>query len=140
MVFYTSIIKNSKIGETSRFGEGAPMPAGTVMTASFQLEGQPFVALNGRPDFPFTEAISFYVDCETQEEIDELWEKLTSGGEESPCGWLKDKFGGSWQIIPKKLIKLLNDPDPQKAGRVRQAMLKMKKIDVEKLHQAYENR
>ena len=110
------------------------------MTASFQLEGQPFVALNGRPDFPFTEAISFYVDCETQEEIDELWEKLTSGGEESPCGWLKDKFGGSWQIIPKKLIKLLNDPDPQKAGRVRQAMLKMKKIDVEKLHQAYENR
>jgi len=140
MVFYTSIFNNSKIGEISRYGEGAPMPAGTVMTASFQLEGQPFVALNGRPDFPFTEAISFYVDCETQEEIDELWEKLTSGGEESPCGWLKDKFGGSWQIIPKKLIKLLNDPDPQKAGRVRQAMLKMKKIDVEKLHQAYENR
>ena len=138
MYFYTSIFKNSKIGNVTRYGEAGPGPKGSVMTASFELEGQPFTALNGGPHFKFTEAISFYVNCETQEEVDELWDKLTEGGEEVQCGWLKDKFGLSWQIVPTVLGKLLNDPDPEKAKSVTQAMLQMKKIDIEGLKRAYE--
>jgi len=138
MNFYTSIFKNSKILNVSRYGEGGPGPAGMVMTGTFQLEGQEFIALNGGPDHKFTDAISFYVDCKTQEEVDDLWNKLTEGGEEGPCGWLKDKFGISWQIIPSVLGKLLTDPDPARAQSVMQAMLQMKKIDIEALQQAYE--
>jgi predicted 3-demethylubiquinone-9 3-methyltransferase (glyoxalase superfamily) len=138
--FYTSIFKNSKIVSMSRYGEAGPGPAGTVMTATFQLEGQEFMALNGGPQYRFTEAISFLVDCKTQAEVDELWSKLSEGGEEGPCGWLKDKFGVSWQIIPTILSELLTDPDPAKAQRVMQAMFQMKKIDIEKLKQAYEQR
>jgi predicted 3-demethylubiquinone-9 3-methyltransferase (glyoxalase superfamily) len=110
------------------------------MTVSFQLEGQEFTALNGGPAFKFTEAISFFVDCKSQEEVDELWEKLTAGGEEGPCGWLKDKFGLSWQIVPTVLIEMLNDPDPEKARRATEAMLQMKKIDIPTLEQAYEQK
>jgi predicted 3-demethylubiquinone-9 3-methyltransferase (glyoxalase superfamily) len=136
MNFYTSIFKNSKIVNVSRYGEGAPVPAGTVMTATFELNGQTFIALNGGPQYKFTEAISLYVDCETQAEVDELWEKLCAGGEEGQCGWLKDKFGLSWQIIPKALGQLMSDPDPAKARRVMEAMFKMRKIDIETLRQA----
>ncbi len=137
MNFYTSIFKNSKILSVNRYGEGAPVPAGTVMTATFQLEGQEFMALNGGPHFKFTEAISLFVNCETQAEVDELWAKLTAdGGEESQCGWLKDKFGLSWQIIPSALGEALGNPDPAKAQRAMQAMLQMKKIDIQKLKDA----
>ena len=138
MNFYTAIFKNSKIGSVSRYGEGGPGPQGSVMTATFELNGQEFMALNGGPLFTFTEAISFFVNCETQAEVDELWEKLTEGGEESQCGWLKDKYGLSWQIVPTALGELLNDPDAEKAGRVMNAMLQMKKIDVAGLRAAYE--
>jgi predicted 3-demethylubiquinone-9 3-methyltransferase (glyoxalase superfamily) len=137
MEFYTSIFKNSKITEVSRYGEVGPGQPGTVMTATFELEGQEFMALNGGPEFKFTEAISFFVNCETQEEVDELWAKLTEGGEESQCGWLKDKYGLSWQIIPAILGELLGDKDPEKAGRVMKAMLQMQKIDIKKLQAAY---
>ena len=136
--FYTSIFKNSKVGNVARYGEAGPGPEGSVMTVSFQLEGQEFTALNGGPAFKFTEAISFFVDCKSQEEVDELWEKLTAGGEEGPCGWLKDKFGLSWQIVPTVLIEMLNDPDPEKARRATEAMLQMKKIDIPTLERAYE--
>jgi len=138
MNFYVSIFKNSKIISVSRYGEGGPGPAGQVMTATFQLEGQEFIALNGGPAHKLTEAISLFVNCETQEEIDQLWEKLTEGGEESRCGWLKDKYGLSWQIIPTALGELLGDPDPAKAQRVMQAMLQMNKIEIAGLRQAYE--
>ena len=138
MNFYTSIFKKSKIGSVSRYGEGGPGQPGSVMTATFELNGQEFMALNGGPLFTFTEAISFFVNCETQAEVDELWEKLTEGGEESQCGWLKDKYGLSWQIVPTALGELLNDPDAEKAGRVMNAMLQMKKIDVAGLRAAYE--
>lgn len=138
MNFYTSIFKNSKIGDVARYGEGGPGPAGMVMTASFQLDGQEFMALNGGPHFTFTEAISLFVNCETQQEVDELWEKLSEGGEESQCGWLKDKYGLSWQIVPTILSELLNDQDPEKSKRVMEAMLKMTKIDIKALKQAYE--
>jgi predicted 3-demethylubiquinone-9 3-methyltransferase (glyoxalase superfamily) len=138
MNFYVSIFKNSKILSVSRYGEGGPGPAGQVMTGTFQLEGQEFMALNGGSDHKFSDAISFYVDCTTQEEVDELWEKLTDGGEEGPCGWLKDRFGVSWQIIPDILSELLVDPDPVKSQRVMQAMLQMKKIDIKALQDAYE--
>jgi predicted 3-demethylubiquinone-9 3-methyltransferase (glyoxalase superfamily) len=138
MNFYTAIFKNSKIGSVSRYGEGGPGQPGSVMTATFELDGQEFMALNGGPLFTFTEAISFFVNCETQVEVDELWEKLTEGGEESQCGWLKDKFGLSWQIVPSVLGELLNDPDAEKAGRVMNAMLQMKKIDIAGLRAAYE--
>jgi predicted 3-demethylubiquinone-9 3-methyltransferase (glyoxalase superfamily) len=138
MNFYTAIFKNSKITSVSRYGEGGPGPQGSVMTATFELDGQEFMALNGGPLFTFTEAISFFVNCETQAEVDELWEKLTEGGEESQCGWLKDKFGLSWQIVPSVLGELLNDPDAEKAGRVMNAMLQMKKIDIAGLRAAYE--
>lgn len=134
--FYTSIFNNSRIGEVHRYGEGGPMPAGTAMMVTFELEGQRFMALNGGPQFKFTEAISLYVSCATQAEVDLLWEKLGEGGQEQMCGWLKDKFGLSWQIIPTALGELMGDPDPQKAGRVVQAMLQMKKIDIAGLRQA----
>lgn len=129
--FYVSIFKNSKIISKT------PGPNGTLLTAEFQLEGQDFYALNGGPRFKFTEAISLFVNCQTQEEVDELWEKLSAGGEESMCGWLKDKYGLSWQIIPAVLGELLRDKDPEKAGRVMQAMLQMSKIDIKTLQQAY---
>jgi predicted 3-demethylubiquinone-9 3-methyltransferase (glyoxalase superfamily) len=138
MNFYVSIFKNSKIISMTRYGEGSSGPAGQVMTGTFQLEGQEFMALNGGPEHKFTEAISFFVDCKTQEEVDDLWNKLTEGGEEGPCGWLKDKFGVSWQIIPTVLGELLGDPDPVKSQRVMQAMLQMKKIDIRALQEAYE--
>src|SRR6267143_726817 len=133
--FYTSIFKNSKVGKVSRYGkEGYEIhrrPAGTAMTVEFEIEGQKFVALNGGPQFKFTEAVSFSVDCRTQEEVDRLWERLTEGGgEEGACGWLKDKYGLSWQINPTILGEMLADKDRRKAGRVMEAMLKMKKIDV----------
>src|SRR5437667_8441510 len=142
--FYTSIFKNSKIGNISRYGkEGYEIhgrPAGTVMTVEFQIEGQNFIALNGGPPFKFTEAVSFSVDCKTQEEVDELWKKLTDGGEEGACGWLKDKYGLSWQINPTILGEMLQDSNPEKSKRVMEAMLKMKKIDIHGLQRVYESR
>jgi predicted 3-demethylubiquinone-9 3-methyltransferase (glyoxalase superfamily) len=140
MNFYVSIFKNSKVLSVSRYGEAGPGKKGTVMTATFQLEGQEFHALNGGPEFKFTEAISFLVNCQTQQEVDELWAKLSEGGEEGQCGWLKDKFGLSWQIIPTILGELLGDKDAEKAGRVMQAMLKMQKIDINALKQAYDQK
>jgi predicted 3-demethylubiquinone-9 3-methyltransferase (glyoxalase superfamily) len=136
--FYTSIFKNSKLGSISRYGEGSPGQPGKVMSATFQLAGQEFMALNGGPEFTFSPAISFFVNCETQEEVDEYWERLSEGGEKQNCGWLKDKFGVSWQIIPTVLGKLLGDKDAQKSQRVMQAMLKMYKIDIKELQMAYE--
>jgi len=138
MNFYLSIFKNSRVISISRYGDGAPVPSGTVMTATFELNGQEFMALNGGPYFKFTEAISFFVSCETQQEVDELWMKLSAGGEEGQCGWLKDKFGLSWQIVPTALGELLGDQDAEKAGRVMQAMLRMKKIVIADLRKAYE--
>jgi len=137
MNFYTSIFKNSKIGRITRYGDAGPGPKGAVMSATFQLDGQEFMALNGGPQFKFTEAISFFVNCETQEEVDELWEKLSAGGQKSRCGWLKDKYGLSWQIIPSALGKMLGDKDPEKSQRVMKAMLQMDKIDIKGLEQAY---
>ena len=139
MNFYTSIFKNSKVVSISRYGEAGPRPKGMVLTATFQLDGQEFVALNGGPEFTFTPAISFFVHCETQDEVDELWEKLSIGGEKQQCGWLIDKYGVSWQIVPNVLGELLNDPDAEKSSRVMQAMLQMSKIDIAGLKQAYEH-
>ena len=136
--FYISIFKNSKILGISRYGEGAPRPAGTVMLVSFTLDGLAFQGLNGGPEFSFTEAISLSVTAETQDEIDDLWEKLTSGGEPSQCGWLKDKYGLSWQIVPPVLGELLSDHDPDRSSRVMQAMLGMSKIDIAGLRAAYD--
>ncbi|MFZ0799563.1 MAG: VOC family protein [Terriglobales bacterium] len=135
--FYTSIFKNSKILNIARYGEAGPGPKGTVMTVTFQLEGQQFMALNGGPHYSFSPAISFFVNCETQAEVDELWEKLTAGGSDVQCGWLRDKFGVSWQIIPKTLIELMQDKDPVKSQRVFKAMMGMIKIDIEGLKRAY---
>ena len=135
---YLSIFKNAKIVSVSRYGDAGPGPKGSVMTATFQLEGQECIALNGGPAFTFNEAISLSVDCKTQREVDDLWEKLSAGGAPGQCGWLKDQFGVSWQIIPSVLPELMQDPDPAKAGRVLQAMLKMTKIDIGQLQQAYE--
>jgi predicted 3-demethylubiquinone-9 3-methyltransferase (glyoxalase superfamily) len=140
MNFYVSIFKNSRVVSVSRFGEAGPGPAGTVMTATFELDGLEFVALNGGPQFAFTPAVSFYVACQTQEEVDELWQKLTEGGEEDVCGWLKDKYGLSWQIAPAALGGMLNDPDPDKAQRVMRAMLQMRKIDLPTLEAARDGR
>jgi len=137
MNFYVSIFKNSKVGGVTRNGEAGPGSKGTVMSATFQLDGQDFIALNGGPHFKFTPAISLFVDCKTQHEVDELWEKLSAGGEKQRCGWLQDKFGLSWQIIPSALGELLNDPDPVKAGRVMQAMMQMTKIDIAGLQRAH---
>jgi predicted 3-demethylubiquinone-9 3-methyltransferase (glyoxalase superfamily) len=134
---YTSVFKNSKIGKTVRYGEGGPGPKGSVMTIEFELEGMEFIALNGGPHFKFTEAISLVVDCKSQAEVDELWDALSAGGSESRCGWLKDRFGLSWQIVPTVLAELLSDPDPVKSKRVMEAMLQMTKIDIAKLRQAH---
>jgi len=136
--FYTSIFKDSKILSVSRFGEAGPGPRGTVMSVTFQIEGQQFMALNGGTLFTFSPAISLYVNCETQGEIDDLWQKLLAGGQEERCGWLKDKYGLSWQIIPSVLGEMLNDPDPSKSQRVMRAMLQMVKMDINALKQAYE--
>ena len=136
--FYVSVFKNSKVLSISRYGEAGPGPKGSVMSATFQLEGQNFYALNGGPQYKFTPAISLFVNCETQQEVDELWGKLSAGGREEQCGWLTDKFGLSWQIIPTILGRLLGDKDPVKANRVMQAMLQMVKIDIKGLQQAYD--
>lgn len=134
---YTSLFKRSKILSMSRYGEGTPLPAGTVMSATLEIEGQEFFVFNGGPHFTFAEGMSLFVNCETQAEVDELWEKLSEGGEKSRCGWLKDKFGVSWQIIPSALGRLMGDKDPEKAGRVLQAMMKMNKIIIKDLEDAY---
>jgi predicted 3-demethylubiquinone-9 3-methyltransferase (glyoxalase superfamily) len=136
--FYTSIFPNSKIGKVVRHGKEGPGPAGSAMVVEFQLEGLSFVALNGGPMFKFTEAISFVVNCESQDEVDYYWEKLTAGGAPVECGWLKDKFGLSWQIVPTILPKLMSDPDPAKKGRVMKAMMSMKKIDIRGLQEAFD--
>ena len=136
--FYVSVFKNSKVVSVSRYGEAGPGRKGTVMSATFQLDGQQFYALNGGPQFTFSPAISFFVNCETQAEVDELWEKLSQGGEKQRCGWLKDKYGLSWQIVPSVLGKMLQDKDPQRAGRVMKAMLQMDKLDIKGLQQAYD--
>ena len=135
---YVSVFKNSRIVNLSRSGDGTPGQKGTVVSATFVLEGQEFMAFNGGPHFTFSEGISLFVSCETQAEVDELWEKLSAGGEMGQCGWLKDKFGVSWQIIPTALGQLMGDKDPKKAQRVMQAMLQMKKIDIAGLRRAYE--
>jgi predicted 3-demethylubiquinone-9 3-methyltransferase (glyoxalase superfamily) len=135
---YVSLFKNSKILSVNRIGDGAPGQKGTVMSMEFQIEGQTFIALNGGPTFTFADGISLFVNCETQSEVDTLWDKLSESGEKGPCGWLKDKFGVSWQIIPTTLGQLLGDQDPKKAQNVLQAMLKMSKIDIAALKQAYE--
>jgi predicted 3-demethylubiquinone-9 3-methyltransferase (glyoxalase superfamily) len=138
MNFYVSIFKNSKVGTVTRYGEAGPGPKGAVMSATFQLDGQEFFALNGGPHYKFTPAISLFVDCETQQEVDQLWDKLSAGGRKDRCGWLQDKYGLSWQIIPSALGKLLQDKDAKKSQRVKQAMLQMEKLDIKKLEQAYD--
>ncbi|MEU5609668.1 VOC family protein [Streptomyces sparsogenes] len=135
---YTSVFEDSRVVEIQRYGEAGPGEPGTVMTVTFELAGQRFIALNGGPQFTFTEAISLSVDCATQEEVDQLWERLGDGGEAGPCGWLKDRYGLSWQIVPRKLTELLRDPDPAKSARVMRAMLGMKKIDIQGLEDAYQ--
>src|SRR5687767_1787160 len=137
--FYTSIFDDSRVTSTRRYGDAGPGPKGSLMTATFELAGQEFMALNGGPSFSFAQGISLFVDCETQEEVDELWEKLSEGGEKGPCGWLTDKFGVSWQIVPRALGELLADPDPEKANRVMKAMLQMGKIEIAGLREAYES-
>jgi predicted 3-demethylubiquinone-9 3-methyltransferase (glyoxalase superfamily) len=134
--FYTSVFPSSKIVDVARYGSAGPRPEGTVMTVSFELDGQQFVALNGGPQFTFNEAISFQVSCESQEEVDRFWSKLSEGGEEGPCGWLKDRFGVSWQIVPTRLPELLGDPDREKSQRVMAAMLNMRKIEIAELERA----
>jgi predicted 3-demethylubiquinone-9 3-methyltransferase (glyoxalase superfamily) len=138
--FYTSIFKKSKIGKVSRYGDAGPGPKGSVMTVEFKLEGQDFIALNGGPTYRFTPAISLFVDCETQKEVDELWSKLSAGGKEVQCGWLEDKYGLSWQIVPNVLMRLLYDKDAKKSQRVMQAMMQMVKIDIEGLKRAARQR
>jgi predicted 3-demethylubiquinone-9 3-methyltransferase (glyoxalase superfamily) len=135
---YLSIFKNSKITKIVRYGDAGPGPKGSVMTIAFQLEGLYFIALNGGPIFKFTEAISLSVDCKTQQEVDELWEKLSDGGQQGQCGWLKDKYGLSWQIVPSVLVEMLQDKDAEKSKRVMQSMLQMRKIDIAHLKKAYE--
>lgn len=134
--FYVSVFKNSRIVEVARYGEAGPRPAGTVMIVTFELDGRTFTALNGGPEFTFSEAVSFQVSCETQEEVDELWHRLSEGGEEGPCGWLKDRYGVSWQVVPDPLIELLRDPDPGRSQRAMKAMLQMKKIDIAAVQRA----
>ena len=137
--FYTSIFDDSKIVSTTRHGEAGPGPKGALMSATFELEGQRFIALNGGPSFRFEQGISLFVNCETQDEVDRYWEKLSDGGEEGPCGWLTDRFGVSWQVVPRVLGEMLNDEDPEKARRVMDAMLQMSKIEIAGLRQAYES-
>ncbi|WP_173916788.1 VOC family protein [Halobacillus sp. Marseille-Q1614] len=136
--FYCSVFENSKILETTRYGEAGNGPAGSVVTVSFELEGQTFVAINGGPHFSFTPAISFSVDCESQKEVDNLWEKLSKNGEIEQCGWLRDRYGVSWQIVPKVLREYLNDSDPKKVKNVTEAMLQMKKLNIDELNRAYD--
>jgi predicted 3-demethylubiquinone-9 3-methyltransferase (glyoxalase superfamily) len=136
---YVSIFKDSKILSVSRYGDAGPGPAGSAMSVTFELEGQQFMALNGGPQYKFTEAISLFVHCTTQEEVDDLWARLSAGGEEGPCGWLKDRYGLSWQIVPSVLGEWLGDEDAERAKRVMQAMLQMKKLDIQRLKQAYES-
>jgi predicted 3-demethylubiquinone-9 3-methyltransferase (glyoxalase superfamily) len=136
--FYISLFKNSRIVSLSRYGEAGPGPKGSVMSVTFELEGQPFYALNGGPHFSFTPAISLFVNCESQAEVDELWDKLAAGGRKDRCGWLQDKYGLSWQIVPSVLGKLLGDKDPSKSSGVMRAMLQMDKLDIARLQQAYE--
>ena len=135
--FYVSVFKNSKIVTTARYGDAGPGPKGSVMTVVFSLDGQEFIGLNGGPHFKFTEAVSFSIDCKTQEEVDYYWDRLSAGGEPSQCGWLKDRFGLSWQVNPGVLGEMLGDPDPARAKRVMEAMLKMQKIDIAALQRAY---
>ena len=137
---YLAIFKNSKINKVLRCGDAGPGPKGSILTIAFQLEGQDFIALNGGPIFKFTEAISLSVDCKSQQEVDDLWEKLSDGGQKSQCGWLKDKFGLSWQVVPSVLVEMLQDRDAEKAKRVMAAMMQMSKIDIAILKQAYEGR
>jgi len=137
--FYTSIFPSSRIVSTTYYGDAKPGAPGTLMSATFELERQQFMALNGGPSFSFAQGISLFVDCETQAEVDELWEKLSEGGEQGPCGWLTDKFGVSWQVIPRALGELLNDEDPERAKAVMNAMLKMSKIEIAGLREAYES-
>ncbi|MGZ4595526.1 MAG: VOC family protein [Actinomycetes bacterium] len=134
--FYTSVFKNSRILSVTRYGEAGPRPAGLVLTVTFELDGQEFVALNGGPEFTFNEAVSLQVRCDSQTEVDEYWARLTEGGQEGPCGWLKDKYGVSWQVVPTELTALLNDPDAEKAQRAMKAMLQMSKIDIEAVREA----
>jgi predicted 3-demethylubiquinone-9 3-methyltransferase (glyoxalase superfamily) len=134
--FYTSLFENSRIVNVSRYTEGAPREAGMVMTVEFELDGQRFVAINGGPQFTFDEAISLQITCEDQEEVDHFWERLTDGGEESQCGWLKDRYGLSWQVIPKGMDEVFSDPDPERARRAMQAMLGMRKLDIAALRSA----
>ena len=134
--FYTSVFANSRILDVSRYGEAGPRPAGTVMTVSLELDGQKFLAFNGGPQFVFNEAISFQIDCRTQDEVDHYWDRLGEGGEEGPCGWLKDRYGVSWQVVPSRLTELLGDPDPKTSQRVMGAMLQMGKIDIAALEDA----
>jgi predicted 3-demethylubiquinone-9 3-methyltransferase (glyoxalase superfamily) len=135
--FYVSVFKNGILGKVSRYGDSGPGPKGTVMVATFQIDGQDFIALNGGPQFKFSPAISFVVNCETQDEVDHFWEKLSEGGKTMQCGWLQDQFGVSWQIVPTALPKLMSDPDREKSGRVMAAMMKMEKIDIRQLQEAY---
>ena len=136
--FYTSIFKDSRVLSMLHYGDAGPLPAGTVMSVTFQLDGQEFIALNGGPYFTFSPAISFFVNCETQEEVDELWQKLSASPADEQCGWLKDKYGVSWQIVPTVLQAMLQDKDPEKSKRVTEALLQMKKLDIEMLKHAYE--
>ena len=134
--FYTTVFRNSRILDVARYGAAGPGPEGSVMTVTFELDGQGFVALNGGPEFTFNEAISFQVSCQTQEEVDYFWSRLSEGGQEGPCGWLKDRYGVSWQIVPTALIELLSDPHPDRSQAVMKAMLGMHKIDIDVLRQA----
>jgi predicted 3-demethylubiquinone-9 3-methyltransferase (glyoxalase superfamily) len=138
--FYVGIFENSKILDVAYYGEAGPGPKGSVLTVTFQLDGEEFVALNGGPVFQFSEAVSFHISCETQEEVDRLWRRLTDGGEEGQCGWLKDRYGVSWQVVPTALMRMLGDPDPAKAQRVMRAMFEMKKIEIAPLEAAYAGR
>jgi predicted 3-demethylubiquinone-9 3-methyltransferase (glyoxalase superfamily) len=140
MKYYTSIFKNSKPGEITYYGEAGPEPKGTVLTASFEIEGQEFVALNGGPAYSFTPAISFFVNCKTQAEVDYFWEKLGEGGRYDQCGWLSDKFGVSWQIVPEGLLELLHSQDEEKSNRAMKCMLQMKKLDIAEIRRAYEGK
>ena len=137
--FYTSLFPNSRITDVTHYGAVGPKPEGTVMTVSFELDGQPLVALNAGPEFPFTEAISLMIDCEDQAETDRYWDALSEGGEEGPCGWLKDRYGLSWQVVPKRFIELMSDPDKDRAARAMEAMMGMKKLDVAALEAAADN-
>ena len=140
MNFYVSIFKNSKVGQVTRYGDAGPGPKGTVMSATFELDGEHFYALNGGPQFTFSPAISFFVNCETQEEVDELWEKLSEGGGTHQCGWLHDKFGVTWQIVPSVLWKLLHGSDAKKSAAAMRAMMQMDKLDIQRLQEAYDQR